>query len=351
MKFLFKKAGLLSIILLFSAQAEFETQKDSFKKEVLFDKSLDINVKVQKWTNTFFAKFFKKEFSDITIRFSRYTDTSYGFIEGIFKAELNPELSQYPSFFDGTFLFYVDPNNGKSSEYGLHFETEFRVTQSSGLFDFIQNEPFFCEGEESSVLLSFCHVFEIQNQASEKKKLPVITQSLLNWKNQLIYQLSSIEDTDFLPIQDRFVNWIENRIVINESKNQKSVTVSIDLSGMREEFEEEGKSFLVNTELTDYSLETFQLEFFEDEILVYLHVRKLHVFKRVKLLMEYLSSLQTYVFEDEKKGIKLAENLRQAVSDRSLSRTELLQLGATAVTPPWMLTDTITEVEEDLGLD
>ena len=319
MKNLFKKASLLSVIMLFSAQAEFKTQKDSFKKEVLFDKVFNINSKVQKRIQSFFAEFLKKELSDIKIRFSRYTDLSYGFAEGIFSAEINPELSHYPSLFDGTFLVYVDPNEGKPIEYGFHFETELSITQSSSFFDFIQNETPLCKGEGvgGSFLLSFCNIFKIQHLSSETKKLPVIKQNLLNWKSQLVEQLSSIEDPDFLPIQEQFVNWVENRIVIKESENQESVTVSIDLSGMKEEFEEDGKKFLVNTELTDYSLETFQLEFFEDEVLIYLHIRKLQIVsQKVKDYMEYTNRLVQNLIENEGIVIELAQELRQALRDR-----------------------------------
>jgi len=311
---------ILKIVLLvmsFTAQADLSNRKDLFKNEIFFTRSFVINPEVENWTNVFFKKFFEKESLDIEIRFSEDTDISYGFIEGEFSSWL--ASSGFISI-AGDFVFYVDPNDGKESEYGFHFETELEIENTEAFFQFVKKEFSFCE--RATLVLSFCNIFKIENPNPESNRLDQITRNLYDWKENFIADLYTIEHPEVLAIKDRFVDGIAGQISITELS--ESVILEIDLSGLKSEFEEEAKSFFRETKLTDYSLEKLRVEFFENQIFMALHFSKLHVAKVSKLYVELLSHLQKMI-EDEERGIGLAESLRTALSDKKISGRELLK--------------------------
>ena len=357
---LYVKIALFFGFMAFSSQAELESRK-SFKKSALFERVFTINPEVENWTNLFFAEFFKKELSNVKIHFFEETDMSFGFIEGGVSADLQKEGKT--SLLSGDFVFYVDPENGKESEYGLHFETEFSIQYTDPLFYFAQNDVALCEEDSASLFLSFCQMFKIEDFNSNTNKTARITENLYRWKESLTAQLYEIEDPEIKAIQPRFTNWIADHILIEESEGR--VALNIDLSGMRAEFESEAKDFLKRTQLIDYSFESIRLEFLEDQIFAEIHLKKLHVVKRIKLYLELASLLQDFI-EDEERGVGLAQSLREALKNRSLSRGELIShissgelinLGWTAGVSLIRGDDSPepvpveTDIEEELGLD
>ena len=312
----------ISTIMSFSVQAELSSRKYDFKNKILFNRSFVINPKVKNWVNVFFAEFFKKELSNLEIRFSEETDMSFGFVEGKVSSDLVSLNSAIASGVAGDFVFYVDPADGKKLEYGFHLETEFKINPTDSFFHFIDKDVLSCEGANDFLFFSFCEIFKIENFNSDINKVAYMTQNLYDWKKHLITKLSQIEDPEITAIQVRFINWITDQIVIKELS--ESVILEIDLSALKSKFEDKAKSFFRETGLTDYSFETIKLEFFEDEIVIYLHLKKLHVAKRARLYIELAGLLQDLI-EDEKRGIGLARSLREALSNKSLSRTELIR--------------------------
>lgn len=341
------KLGLFLMLMPLSLMADLSNREASFKDEVLFNRTFVISPEVENWTNVFFSEFFKKEMSDLEIQFTDATDMSFGFIEGNFSSQLSPSSLESSSNIFGDFVFYVDPNDGKSSEYGFHFETEFEVQDPKAFYQLIQKDVSSCEGD--GFLAIFCDVF--------KKEEGISTVShLYDWKERLIAELYTIEDPEILAIQDDFVSWMTNQIVIEELS--ESVVLELNLSGLKSEFEKNAKSFFRETQLTDYSLQKLRLEFFEDSLVVSLHLRKLHVASRARLYVELMSGLQNFI-EDEERGIGLAQSLREALSNKDLSREdftqhiyyrEILGIGVTAGTR-LIIGEGSTEAEEELGLE
>ena len=358
------KTVFLSTVMSFSVQAEFSSRKYVFKDQILFNRSFVINPEVENWMNVFFTEFFKKELSNLEIRFSEETDMSFGFIEGKVSSDLSSLQTAAASQVAGDFVFYVNPADGKQLEYGFHLETEFKIKPTDSFFHFIEKDVLSCEGENDSLFFSFCEIFKIENFNSDTNKAAYVTQNLYDWKEGLITKLFQIEDPEITAIQPRFVNWIADQIVIKESS--ESVTLEIDLSALKSEFEDEAKNFFRETELTDYSFESIKLEFFEDEIVIYLHLKKLHVAKRARLYVELASLLQDLI-EDEERGIGLAQSLREALNNNSLNGSELIGhiKGTELVNLGWTAGNSLirgdveseenspvdSELEEELGLD
>ena len=358
------KTVLFSTIMSFSVQADLSSRKYVFKDKVLFNRSFVINPEVENWINVFFTEFFKKELSNLEIRFSEETDMSFGFIEGKVLSDLVSLNSAIDSGVAGDFVFYVDPEDGKQLEYGFHLETEFKINPTDSFFHFIAQNALFCEGESDFLFFSFCEIFKIENFNSDTNKVAYVTQNLYDWKERLITKLFQIEDPEITAIQSRFINWITDHIVIKEFS--ESVTLEIDLSALKSEFEDEAETFFRETELTDYSFETIKLEFFEDEIVIYFHLKKLHVAKRAKLYVELASHLQDLI-EDEERGVGLAQSLREALSNKSLSRMELIGhiSNKELINIGWTVGSSLirsdveseksslvdSELEEELGLD
>ena len=117
------------------------------------------------------------------------------------------------------------------------------------------------------------------------------------------------------------------------------------------------------TKLVDLSLESLQIQFFEDSALIDLHIKKLHVAKRINLYVELLGQLQSFI-EDDERAIKLGQALREDLKNRSFNQLKILEqlniregvhVGVTLGTAVLKLNQNnevvSSETEEDLGLD
>ena len=284
----------------------------AFANQVFFESHFVINPKVEVWTNLFLKELFDEVISDLEINYSEDTDVSLGIIKGDFSAVIDSVKEAEASDIKGGFRVYINPNDGKPSEYGLNLETQFTIEQTDNVFYTLKDLLSFCPVNDHSLFLSLCETFETGGLDSNLSKVQNISNSLNIWKSHLIEQLYLIEDPEIQPIKQDFVNWIADHILIEE--DEKSVSLNVDLSGLKAEFADSAKDFFIKTQLVDYFFESIHIQFFEERILGYVHLKKLHVSKRVKLYVGLADRLQI-IIENETIAKKLGRALRASISD------------------------------------
>ena len=283
----------------------------SFANQVFFERHFIINPKVEVWTNLFFSELFDELISDLKINYSEETDVSLGIIKGGFSAVIDSVKEAEASDIKGGFRVYINPNDGKPSEYGLNLEAEFTIEQTDNVFYTLEDLLSFCPVDDHSLFLSLCKTFEAGSLDSNLSKVQNISNSLNIWKGHLIEQLYQIKDPEIQPIKQDFVNWIANHILIEE--NETSVSLNVDLSGLKAEFADLAEDFFIKTKLVDYFLESIRIQFFEDRISAYIHLKKLHLSDRVKLFVNFAAQLQP-IIENEAVAKKMGRALRENIS-------------------------------------
>ncbi|MBC6415555.1 MAG: hypothetical protein GDA46_04100 [Bdellovibrionales bacterium] len=327
----------------------------AFANSRIFEKYFVINEAVETGANTFLKELFKDEMSDLNISFSEDTDISQGKIKAKFSTSLNSVEAFSPSEITGAFDFYIEPKEGKKSEYGINFKTHFEINQTDSFFYHI-SDILSCDLKGAALFSSVCESIQKTPWNSKLSKVENITNRLYFWKDYLIDQIENSE-SEF--VKEELKDWISNQIVIK--REEESVSLEIFLSGFKEKFFDSNKDFFIRTKLVDFSLEFLKIQFFEERILFDIHVKKLHVMNRIKLFVELISNFQ-FMIENEVFAQNLGISLRQALREGKIINQSFEEVNTTELfeTLGWTVTDSISSIgydfifsseEEDLGLD
>ena len=337
----------------------------AFAKSEQFQSHPIINKKVEKFVNTFVEKLLEEELSHTNITLSEESDMSLGRIQGDFNSLVVENPNKTPSTVEGDFIFYIEPNDKNDLEYELNFETYIEISQIDNFLFLLKDFFPFCENNNSFKSYNLCSHYQASKLDTTETKLKNAIKIFKIWELYFIDLLYEIKHPEIQPIQDEFVNWIAKHILIEE--NSESVKMSLNFSGLRSRFNYKAPSFFRETKLIDYSLESLQIEVFEERILFNFQIKKLHVKKRINLYVDLMSQFQSFI-EDETRAVVLAQSLRKDLQEREinlssflfqLNTKEMLNLG-------WAVGKNIitgsedknkstqfipSEIEEGLGLD
>ena len=334
----------------------------SWAQDPLFNKYPVFNSKVESFIDHFIMHLFSEEITQISTQFSNQSDSSKGFLQGSFNSLIfAPEKPN--SDFLGTFLFYIDSMEGGSLEYGLNFKLEAQIQPLDSLLAVISDKLSFCLSDQSEkkYLDSFCKTHQDYQWDPAESTVTNLSHILYLWKAHFIEQLQQLQDPDLQGFQQELASWVRQNIVITQ--DEQSVTLDVDFSNLKRDFSGKASAFLRKTKLVDLSLESLQIQFFEDTLFIDLHIKKLHVAKRINLYVELLAQLQSFI-EDSERAVKLGQALREDLKNRNFNELKLLKqlnikegvsLGATlgsAVLNANKNNDIVSsQTEEDLGLE
>ena len=336
-----------------------------FAKSELFQSHPVINKKVEKFINVFVDNLFVKELSQTAITLSEKSDMSLGRIEGKFNSLVVEDSSKEPSTVKGDFRFYINPDDGSLLEYGLNFETQFEINQTDNFIFFLKDIFSFCETDSDSDYDNICSAYQSSKWESGESKVKNAAKAFKIWKLYLVDLLYEIEHPEIQAIQEEFVSWVANHILIEE--DIESVKMSLDFSNLKSSFSYKAPSFFKQTKLVDYFIESIQIQVFEEQMLFYFHLKKLHVKKRINLYVDLMSQFQSFI-EDDTRAVPLAQSLRKDLQEREINISSfLLQLNRGEIfILGWNLGKTIitgsdnektrlkpidSQTEEELGLD